>query len=171
MGRRRAAACDGAGRRRAPASSQATENFSKDGVSSLPDALLLMHILFIRIHKVNQTLKRLTLLVLLLVLPLQTLAVAVMPVVCLSHDTHAVALASGVHQHDASTQHRHAGEMPADPEAAHDVLSQLCCHQVFSGAVFPQSVPGVRNLSLQIAYLPTIPAQYFPDPLRRPPRT
>ena len=115
-------------------------------------------------------LKRIAVLALLFVLPLQALAVIVAPVMCLSGgDHHRATTLSAEHgaDHDSHTHHHDN----SDGGSASDVAGHLECHHVFSGVPVSSPPFTAPNLPVFQATISSAATLYIPELPQRPPRT
>jgi hypothetical protein len=113
--------------------------------------------------------KRIAVLALLFVLPLQGLAINVAPVMCLSGGDHHHAIAST--SDDAAEHHSHSHNHEKSDSSTSDVAQHLECHHVFSGVPVsfpPFTAPDLPAFQATISSAATL---YIPELPQRPPRT
>ena len=114
------------------------------------------------------------LLALLLIVPLQSMAAALKPLLCsLSEHSDVRVNAGAVHEHllaQSDDRHLHTGAHDAHPAQGDNSNTHTCCHHVLSGAVGVTAIPAhqdFRVFSSSIAHLSTL---HIPELLQRPPR-
>ncbi len=113
-------------------------------------------------------------LLLLLALPLQGLAAALMPFHCPA-DEHGGEVIAGAHQHESITTHSHH-ETPStiaehDGAPADTGVVHLCCNHVYTGAPSVAVVTAPDAPFVLISQVATVLPPFFPERLLRPPRT
>jgi hypothetical protein len=124
--------------------------------------------------------KRFTLLVFLLVFPLQGLAAAIAPVLCLGGGSHHDATHGGTtaHAHGSHDHGSHGHDSPApahehgkaEPSTSGDSTGHMECHHVFSGV--PVAFPRLPTPDLPVfqAAISSAVTLYVPELPQRPPR-
>jgi hypothetical protein len=145
---------------------------SDHGICATPSVLLKLAFVLTRI-------KRFIFVLFLLVFPLQGLAAAVAPVLCLGggghHDaTHAgtTTQAQGSQDHDSHDHGSHAYKHAnSDTSPTGETAGHMECHHVFSGVAM--SFPPIAPPTLPIFQATISPAAtlYIPELPQRPPRT
>lgn len=116
-------------------------------------------------------LKRIVLVLLVCILPVQSAAAALLPVVCAPQETSpAAAGAHGGHDHAA---HVHDEAAPQPGGAAHDHGGEghLCCHQVSSGTPFVHVLPAPSDFRVYAATVAVLTPLHIPELPQRPPRS
>ncbi len=122
----------------------------------------------------NAWLSRYAALMLLLVLPLQGAAAALMPLTCFT-GTSPVETVVPAHEHHDGASHAHAPGMPStgdhhDSDTSGEFAGHLCCHHVFTGAPSLALPTTPRLPAVYDAYVPAAPVPFVPERLQRPPR-
>jgi hypothetical protein len=116
---------------------------------------------------------RLALLALLLALPLQGLAAALMPFACAAgspaaaaerHDPAQHSTQHGIHAHEAAG-HDHPGDGANGDTAGHP-----CCHHVCTGTPAVPLLAALDPPSSYVLYATAVPPPFVPERLQRPPR-
>ena len=113
--------------------------------------------------------RKLALLALLLVLPLQGMAAVIGPLMCLNGgEHHSTQTASHDHEHDAG--HQKAGAQDSSDKSGGDLTGHLECHHVFSGV--PVSFESAPRCDLPIyqTTLSLLATLHIPELPQRPPR-
>ena len=108
--------------------------------------------------------KKIALVLLLLILPLQGVAVVLAPLHCAPQDAQAAAVHPFHDHHDGANQQKPA------PDSDHEYSGHQCCHHLFSGAATSQTrtvTPPPMTVQPAILLLATL---FIPDLPFHPPR-
>lgn len=125
--------------------------------------------------------KKIAVFALLLILPLQGLAAALMPFACIPAPTHAAQQAivadaqqdhgdgaAMPHQHDAYSSAKHHQDSD-DGASGQNYNGHLCCH-LFSAIPATEAVVAASDLPLLTSPIPVLVALFVPEQPQRPPR-
>jgi len=114
------------------------------------------------------------LLALLLIVPLQSMAAALKPLLCPPH-SHAHVAGSTSAAHDDVVVHHDEGLPHAEAHAPHPAQgdhsdSHTCCHHVLSGAIGVTALPAHHDFRVFSSSIQLLATLYIPELPQRPPR-
>ncbi len=115
-------------------------------------------------------LQRALLVVLVCILPVQSMAAALVTLTCPPQDAHrTVAAEHGTHDH-AGHAHGDGAQQPGGAGHEHANDGHLCCHQFSSAGPSVHALAAPNDFRVYAAVVPVLTPLYIPELPQRPPR-